>query len=124
MLNFRYLTGENMITTNGRQQVFSGSFLSSNGENTKLVVPILGQTLTLNILFVAGEQPKFDANAGPEKNSISFTFAGYSNPLGTTATSSVPVIEFGPYRYFVDIVHYYINDKNLVHVFVNTDTPL
>ena len=112
-----------MITISGRKQVSTHSFLVNDDELATLSLTLVGQQFTLTIAFTQGGTPEVAVTPGAGGNSIDFRFTGYTNALGTTLSAPTPVIELGPHGFFIEIIQYYINKKNLVHVFVSTNMP-
>jgi len=107
------------VKVDGRELVFSTTFLVKDDQVTNLAIPVKDKTLRIDIRCVA----KAEGEATLSWNAtgagvLQMDFVGWKSPLGTVTGAPARLGDVGGEVISFQAAHYRISDQNLVHFFI------
>jgi hypothetical protein len=110
------------VRSAGLRKLFSDTFLVSDGEEISVIVTLpLGASIpsdTLSIIMVFKDRDATSTNITWATNDkvVYFTCTGWKNPSGVALLSPQEFGRNGDGPLFVNLAHYNIGQRNLVHL--------
>jgi hypothetical protein len=107
-----------MVTIDGRELVYSESFMARDDQVVELIVPLAATPLRLSLVFEAGEGGERTASWTTADGVTQVRFKGWSNAIGTAFREPSRLGEVGGRALWFQVAHHRIGDSNLVHFYL------
>jgi hypothetical protein len=108
-----------MVKIDGKDLVFSSTFMVGNNQEAEIEFPINEDKLKLSITFKATEAPGERNGEWKQVDGVvKFTFTGWSNPMGTCVAEPTKFGDIGGKRIYFQLANHYVGEQNLASLFI------
>lgn len=108
-----------MVEIEGKEVIYSTTFMIANDKEAKLKIPVREDFINLTIEFISDVSIEDKGASWVTKDGvIKMSFKGWNNSLGTCVLEPTKFGNIGEKRIYFQLAHHYVGAINLVHFYI------